>query len=103
MRYDFLIKVLPVIVSFATAYFSFTLSKQKSDREKEADQYKRLNEENDKLTAELDKYRHMVNSRDEDISRLRGQLLNYMSKAATATKPVDNDNDKEDTNIEDMD
>ena len=99
MRYDFLIKVLPVIVSFATAYFSFTLSKQKSDREKEANQYKRLNEENDKLTAELDKYRRMVNSRDEDISRLREQLLNYMSKAAT--KPVDND--KEDTNIEDMD
>ena len=99
MRYDFLIKVLPVIVSFATAYFSFTLSKQKSDREKEANQYKRLNEENDKLTAELDKYRRMVNSRDEDISRLREQLLKYMSKSAT--KPVDND--KEDTNIEDMD
>ena len=99
MRIDFLTKALPVIVSFATAYFSFSLSKQKSDREKEADQYKRLNEENDKLTAELDKYRRMVNSRDEDISRLREQLLNYMSKAAT--KPVDND--KEDTNIEDID
>ena len=99
MRYDFLIKVQPVIVSFATAYFSFTLSKQKSDREKEADQYKRLNEENDKLTAELDKYRHMVNCRDEDISRLREQLLKCMSKAAN--KPVDND--KEDTNIEDID
>lgn len=88
-----------MIVSFATACFSFTLSKQKSDQEKETDQYKRLNEENDKLTAELDKYRRMVNNKDEDISRLRGQLLNYMSKVAT--KPVDNN--KEDTNIEDMD
>lgn len=99
MRTDFLTKVLPIIVSFATAYFSFSLSKQKSDREKEADQYKRLNEENNKLTGELDKYRRMVNSRDKDISRLREQLLKYMSKAATESV----DNDKEDKNIEDMD
>ena len=101
MRTDFLTKVLPIIVSFATTYFSFTLSKQKSDREKEADQFKRLNEENDKLTDELDKYRRMVSNRDEDISRLRGQLLSYMSKAAT--KQVDNDNSKEEKEIEDID
>lgn len=95
MRTDFLTKVLPIIVSFATAYFSFSLSKQKSNREKEADQYKRLNRENDKLTKQIDHYRKLIDAKDKEIYDLRKELTRrYM--AGAIQEPLLNAKNKED-------
>lgn len=68
---DFVTKVLPILVSFATAYFSYSLNREKSDREKDSDIFKRLNDENSRLQADMEKYRELSNAKDEQILKLK--------------------------------
>lgn len=72
---DFVTKVLPILVSFATAYFSYSLNSEKSDREKDSDIFKRLNDENSRLQADMEKYRELSNAKDEQILKLKKKLL----------------------------
>lgn len=72
---DFVTKVLPILVSFATAYFSYSLNCEKSDREKDSDIFKRLNDENSRLQADMEKYRELSNAKDEQILKLKKKLL----------------------------
>lgn len=72
---DFVTKVLPILVSFATAYFSYSLNREKSDREKDSDIFKRLNDENSRLQADMEKYRELSNAKDKQILKLKKKLL----------------------------
>ncbi|MCD5528889.1 hypothetical protein LOB10_02140 [Lactobacillus delbrueckii subsp. lactis] len=66
-------KVLPIVVSLIASYFSFSLSRSKSDQEKARDQYNRLNDECEKVTQERDKYY-------DEIKRLNRENLNLKKK-----------------------
>ncbi|MCS8607366.1 hypothetical protein EFE31_01465 [Lactobacillus delbrueckii subsp. lactis] len=55
------------------SYFSFSLSRSKSDQEKARDQYNRLNDECEKVTQERDKYY-------DEIKRLNRENLNLKKK-----------------------
>lgn len=72
---DFVTKVLPILVSFVTAYFSYSLNREKSDREKDSDIFKRLNDENSRLQADMEKYRSLSIAKDEQILKLEKKLL----------------------------
>ncbi len=72
---DFVTKILPILVSFATAYFSYSLNREKSDREKDSDTFKRLNDENTRLQADMEKYRSLSIAKDEQILKLEKKLL----------------------------
>lgn len=72
---DAVSKVLPIVVSLIASYFSFSLSRSKSDQEKVRDQYKRLNEECEKATRERDKYYEEIKRLNEENLKLKKKLL----------------------------
>lgn len=72
---DAVIKVLPIVVSLVASYFSFSLSRSKSDQEKARDQYKRLNEECEKATQQRDKYYEEIKRLNRENLKLKKELL----------------------------
>lgn len=68
-------KVLPLLVSFGASYFSFYLSKSKSDREKQRDQYERLTDECEKAVKERDEYYDEIKKLNEENLKLKKKLL----------------------------
>ena len=72
---DAVTKVLPIVVSLIASYFSFSLSRSKSDQEKARDQYKRLNDECEKATQERDKYYDEIKSLNRENLKLKKELL----------------------------
>lgn len=72
---DAVTKVLPIVVSLIASYFSFSLSRSKSDQEKARDQYKRLNDECEKATRERDKYYEEIRRLNRENLKLKKELL----------------------------
>lgn len=72
---DAVTKVLPIVVSLVASYFSFSLSRSKSDQEKARDQYKRLNDECEKATLERDKYYEEIKRLNWENLKLKKELL----------------------------
>lgn len=72
---DAVTKVLPIVVSLVASYFSFSLSRSKSDQEKARDQYKRLNDECEKTTLERDKYYEEIKRLNRENLKLKKELL----------------------------
>lgn len=81
---DAVTKVLPIVVSLVASYFSYSLSRSKSDQEKARDQYKRLNDECEKATQERDKYY-------EEIKRLNKENLKLLRDSAKQQREAEND------------
>ena len=63
------------MVSVITAYFSYSLSKTKSDRENARDQFDRLNNEAEKMQRERDEYYEKIKKQDQQILKLKKELL----------------------------
>lgn len=72
---DVVTKVIPLVVSVITAYFSYSLSKTKSDRESAREQFDRLNDEAEKMRRERDQYYEQIKKQDQQILKLKKELL----------------------------
>lgn len=77
---DAVSKVLPILASLIASYFSFSLSRSKSDQEKARDQYKRLNDECEKATRERDKYYEEIKRLNKENLNLKKDLLLHNSE-----------------------
>lgn len=78
---DTVTKVIPLVVSVITAYFSYSLSKTKSDRETSKDQFDRLTYEIEKMKRERDEYYEKTKKQDQQILKLKKDLLMQQSEA----------------------
>lgn len=78
---DLATKVLPLVVSVVTAYYSYKLNKAKSDRETTRDQFDRLNGEVEKMKRERDEYYEKTKKQDQQILKLKKDLLMQQSEA----------------------
>lgn len=78
---DVVTKVIPLVVSVITAYFSYSLSKTKSDRESTREQFNRLNDEAEKMRRERDEYYEQIKKQDQQILKLKKDLLMQQSEA----------------------
>lgn len=72
---DVATRVIPLAASVITAYFSYSLSKAKSDRETTKDQFDRLNGEVEKMRRERDEYYERIKKQDQQILKLKKELL----------------------------
>lgn len=72
---DAVTKVLPIVVSLIASYFSFSLSRSKSDQEKARDQYNRLNDECEKAVKERDEYYEEIKRLNRENLKLKKELL----------------------------
>lgn len=72
---DVATKVIPLVISVITAYFSYSLSKAKSDRESAKEQFDRLNSEVEKMQRERDQYYEQIKKQDQQILKLKKELL----------------------------
>ena len=77
---DAVSRVLPIVASLIASYFSFSLSRSKSDQEKARDQYKRLNDECEKATQERDKYYEEIKRLNKENLNLKKDLLLHNSE-----------------------
>ncbi|XJZ57291.1 hypothetical protein ACIA3Y_04850 [Lactobacillus delbrueckii subsp. bulgaricus] len=68
------------MASLIASYFSFSLSRSKSDQEKARDQYKRLNDECEKATRERDKYYEEIKRLNKENLNLKKDLLLHNSE-----------------------
>lgn len=78
---DLATKVLPLVVSAITTYYSYKLNKAKSDRENARDQFDRLNAEVEKMKRERDEYYEKTKKQDQQILKLKKDLLIQHSEA----------------------
>lgn len=78
---DLSAKVLPLVVSVITAYYSYKLNKAKSDRETSKDQFDRLTYEIEKMKRERDEYYEKTKKQDQQILKLKKDLLMQQSEA----------------------
>lgn len=53
---------------------SYRLSQQKNAQEKKRDEFDRLNEENTRLSEDLDRYRRMVEAKELKIVKLQKEI-----------------------------
>ena len=77
---DFATKVAPLVVSIITAYYSYRLNKAKSDRENSRDQFDRLTDEIEKMRSERDEYYEKTKKQDQQILKLKKELLLHDSE-----------------------
>ncbi|MDD6386586.1 MAG: hypothetical protein PUG11_04865 [Lactobacillus equicursoris] len=78
------------MVSVITAYYSYKLNKAKSDRENAKDQFDRLNDEVEKMKRERDEYYEKTKKQDQQILKLKKDLLMQQSEARQ--REAENDN-----------
>lgn len=78
---DLTTKILPLAVSVITTYYSYKLNKEKSDRETARDQFERLNNEVEKMKRERDEYYEKAKKQDQQILKLKKDLLIQHSEA----------------------
>lgn len=77
---DLAAKVLPLVVSVITAYYSYKLNRAKSDRETAKDQFDRLTDEVEKMKRERDDYYEKTKKQDQQILKLKKELLLHDSE-----------------------
>lgn len=78
---DLTAKIVPLAVSVITTYYSYKLNKDKSDRETARDQFERLNNEVEKMKRERDEYYEKAKKQDQQILKLKKDLLIQHSEA----------------------
>lgn len=78
---DLSAKVLPLVVSVITAYYSYKLNKAKSDRETSKDLFDRLTYEIEEMKRERDEYYEKTKKQDQQILKLKKDLLMQQSEA----------------------
>lgn len=78
---DLSAQVLPLVVSIITAYYSYKLNKAKSDRENSKDQFDRLTYEIEEMKRERDEYYEKTKKQDQQILKLKKDLLMQQSEA----------------------
>lgn len=64
-----------MVVSVITAYYSYRLNRAKSDRETAKDQFDRLTDEVEKMRHERDEYYEIIKKQDQQILKLKKELL----------------------------
>ncbi len=87
---DLAAKVAPLVVSVITAYYSYRLNRAKSDRETAKDQFDRLTDEIEKVKRERDEYYEKTKKQDQQILKLKKELLLHDSEKQQ--REAENDN-----------
>ena len=77
-------KFVPLLPTLLMYWASYRLSQAKNEKEEKQDEFTRLNEENTRLSEELDRYRKMVASKEREISKLQGEIIELRKFAAGA-------------------
>ncbi|MFK5641171.1 hypothetical protein ACIA30_02650 [Lactobacillus delbrueckii subsp. bulgaricus] len=84
---DVLTKFLPLLPTLLMYWASYRLSQEKNAQEKKRDEFDRLNEENTRLSEDLDRYRRMVEAKELEISKLQKEIADirkYIAGAPTS-------------------
>lgn len=81
---DILTKVLPLLPTLLIYWASYQLSQAKNKKEEKQDEFTRLNEENARLSKELDRCRKMVAKKECEISKLQKEIIELSKFAAGA-------------------
>lgn len=71
---DALTKFLPLLPTLLIYWASYRLSLEKNAREKKRDEFTRLNEENTRLSEDLDHYRKLVAAKEREIVKLQKEI-----------------------------
>lgn len=93
---DIILKALPLIPTIIMYVASYRLSIAKNAKEEKQDQFNRLNEENARLTGELEKKDKKIEDLQQRVEDLQEELSNVRRFAAIA--PTTNIVRKDDDN-----
>lgn len=81
---DALTKFLPLLPTLLIYWASYRLSLEKNAREKKRDEFIRLNEENTRLSEELDHYRRLLAAKEREIVKLQKEIAEMRKYTAGA-------------------
>ncbi len=90
-------KLLPLIPTIVAYWASYQLSREKSNREAKQDEFDRLNDENSRLSKELDHYHKLVASKEKENVKLQKEIIE-LRKYAAGAPTTGASSDKEDKN-----
>ena len=88
---DILVKFLPLLPTLLMYWTSYRLSQTKNAQEEKRDEFDRLNDENTRLSEDLDRYRKMVATKEREIVKLQKEIAE-MRRAPTTGALFDIDN-----------
>lgn len=77
-------KVLPLLPTLLMYWASYRLSQAKNEKEEKQDEFSRLNDENTRLSEDLERYRKLVASKEREISKLQQEIIELRKFAAGA-------------------
>lgn len=63
---------------------SYRLSQAKNEKEEKQDEFSRLNDENTRLSEELDRYRKLVASKERENAKLQQEIIELRKYTAGA-------------------
>lgn len=90
-------KLLPLLPTLLMYWASYRLSQAKNEKEEKQDEFSRLNEENTRLSAELERYRKLVASKERENVKLQNEIIELRKYTAGASMTVASfDKNKED-------
>lgn len=75
---------------------SYRLSMEKNSREKKRDEFTRLNEENTRLSEDLDHYRKLVAAKEREIVKLQKEIAEMRKYGASTPGALFDEKEKED-------
>ena len=81
---DILTKFLPLLPTLLMYWASYRLSQAKNAQEEKRDEFDRLNEENTRLSKDLDRYRKMVAAKEREIVNLQKEIAEMRKYIAGA-------------------
>lgn len=90
-------KLLPLLPTLLMYWASYRLSQAKNEEEEKQDEFSRLNEENTRLSKDLDRYRKLVASKEKENEKLQEEIIElrkYTVGAHTTGASFDNKEDK---------
>lgn len=95
---DILTKLLPLLPTLLMYWASYRLSQAKNEKEKKQDEFSRLNDENTRLSEELERYRKLVASKERENVKLQKEIIElrkYTAGAPTTGASFDKENKNE--------
>lgn len=93
-----MIKFIPLLPTLLMYWASYRLSQAKNAQEEKRDEFDRLNDENTRLSEELDHYRRLVAAKEREIVKLQKEIaeMRKYTTGAPMTGALFDDKKKED-------
>ena len=77
-------KLLPLLPTLLMYWASYRLSQAKNEKEEKQDEFSRLNDENTRLSEELERYRKLVASKERENVKLQKEIIELRKYTAGA-------------------